>query len=83
MHDVYPLTKRTEKKKYDIVGPICESADIFSTNLEMNQLEENDTLAILQTSKGILSTIKQSSNSLNFSMLESGGQFNLFDYVLA
>lgn len=33
-------------EKYDIVGPICESSDVFAVDLMMPQLHRGDILAI-------------------------------------
>ena len=33
--------------KYDVVGPICESGDVFGKERELQKLEEGDLLAIL------------------------------------
>lgn len=41
----YPMVvKKTneEKLKYNIVGPICESSDVFVNNFEFNKIDEND-----------------------------------------
>jgi len=41
----YPMiVKKTseEKLKYNIVGPICESSDVFVNNFEFNKIGEND-----------------------------------------
>ena len=34
------------KEKYDIVGPICESSDVFSKGVDMNVLKRGDYIAI-------------------------------------
>ena len=34
------------KEKYDIVGPICESSDVFSKGVDMNILKRGDYIAI-------------------------------------
>ena len=46
-HEIIP-TKWNAKPmtRYDIVGPICESSDIFGKNREMNSLDKNDVVAI-------------------------------------
>ena len=49
-HDIVPVKKTTssKKKKTDIVGPVCESADCFATDRMLStQLEKGDLLAIL------------------------------------
>ncbi len=42
---IYPLHHKQESKEYDIVGPICESADVLGTAHKL-ALEENDLLMI-------------------------------------
>ena len=34
-------------KKYDVVGPICESGDTFAKNRELPQLEHGELVAIM------------------------------------
>ncbi len=47
-HPVLNLTKRSsEKKRYDIVGPICENSDFLAKNIKLEEVKENDTLIIL------------------------------------
>ena len=49
-HTILPLLKRPgEKIVYDIVGPICESSDIFAKHLPLTPLKEDDYVAILDT----------------------------------
>ena len=38
-----------KEKKYDVVGPICESGDILGKEREFSGLKEGDFLAILDT----------------------------------
>lgn len=45
-HPILPVTRRSEIKKYDIVGPVCESTDTFAHGREMSALAEKDWLAI-------------------------------------
>ena len=52
MYDVYhhPVLgeiKSEEKEKYDIVGPICESSDVFVKNIELTKIEKGDLIAFL------------------------------------
>ncbi len=48
-HDIIPLrSKDTPAKLYDLVGPVCESADCFGRNRRL-RLQANDLLAILMT----------------------------------
>ncbi|MDE6403920.1 MAG: diaminopimelate decarboxylase, partial [Muribaculaceae bacterium] len=32
--------------RYDVVGPICESSDVFDTDVELPELKRGDILAI-------------------------------------
>ena len=46
-HEILPV-KLTKKKitKYDVVGPICESGDIFAKNRGLFEIKKGDLLAI-------------------------------------
>jgi len=48
-HHIIPCNIKidAEKVKYDVVGPICESGDVFGKERELQKLEEGDLLAIL------------------------------------
>ncbi len=49
-HKTIPIKKKSGKKKfYDIVGPICETADSFASNYEIQKLNSDDFLAVLDT----------------------------------
>ncbi len=49
-HIIVCHKKEKEKKlKYDIVGPICESGDILGKDRDLQELKEQDYLAILDT----------------------------------
>ena len=41
-----PATALIHKEKYNIVGPVCESTDIFAKNLLLEKLERGDKLII-------------------------------------
>jgi diaminopimelate decarboxylase len=48
-HDVQPVTSRPgEKRRYEIVGPVCESGDFLAHDRDLS-LAENDLLALLST----------------------------------
>ena len=40
---------KEEKEKYDVVGPICESADVFIKDYEMNKAKKGDFFAFLSS----------------------------------
>jgi len=49
-HRIVPVTPRAgETRPYELVGPICESSDIFGRDRLMPPLEPGDLLAILDT----------------------------------
>lgn len=46
-HRIFPLIKRDgEEKKYDVVGPVCESSDFFAKERLLTPVEQGDWLAI-------------------------------------
>jgi len=46
-HNIQNLTSvAQEKKRYDVVGPICESSDCFSKALDLPETQRGDLLAI-------------------------------------
>lgn len=49
-HKIVNLTGRTEQRPvrtYDVVGPICESSDVFDKDIQLHEVRRGDTLAIL------------------------------------
>jgi diaminopimelate decarboxylase len=50
-HPASPAGRKVNKspEKYDIVGPICESADFFAKDRRMPRIKEGDYLAIMGT----------------------------------
>jgi diaminopimelate decarboxylase len=45
-HRIENLTSKEPEEIYDVVGPICESADVFSTEYQMNQARRGDMIAL-------------------------------------
>jgi diaminopimelate decarboxylase len=46
-HKVQNLTNpEGEKKKYDVVGPICESSDSFGKALDLPEMKRGDLVAL-------------------------------------
>lgn len=45
-HHIENITSQKEKKSYDIVGPICESSDIFAKDFKLNQTQRGDIISI-------------------------------------
>ena len=49
-HRIVPVTPRAGAPSvWDVVGPICESSDVFARDRELPPLEEGDLVAILDT----------------------------------
>ena len=46
-HVIVPLTSRPELQTYHVVGPVCESTDIFARDLMLSELRRGDLVAIL------------------------------------
>ncbi len=45
-HEIDNLTSTADKESYDIVGPICESSDVFAKERELPATRRGDILAI-------------------------------------
>jgi diaminopimelate decarboxylase len=45
-HRIFPLRKRGQRKTYDVVGPLCESADFFAKGRDLSEVKEGDWLLI-------------------------------------
>ena len=48
-HSIIPVKENKDKlnmMQYDIVGPICETGDLFAKNLSLPKLKSNDLLAL-------------------------------------
>lgn len=45
-HKIENITSDKPVEKYDVVGPICESADCFAKDYELNKLERGDLIAL-------------------------------------
>ncbi|XWN36246.1 MAG: diaminopimelate decarboxylase [Balneola sp.] len=47
-HEIQIISNQSgrSEKKYDIVGPICESSDVFRTDYKISELKRGDLLAI-------------------------------------
>lgn len=45
-HAIENISSDGPKKKYDIVGPICESSDVFAKDTRLNETKRGDYIAI-------------------------------------
>jgi len=49
-HDIVPITEpdmSAPRERYDVVGPVCETADLFAADRDMPRLKASDLVAIL------------------------------------
>ena len=46
-HKIYNITSDQPEEIYDVVGPICESSDVFDKDIPLNRTQRGDLLAIL------------------------------------
>jgi diaminopimelate decarboxylase len=46
-HEIIPVCEAREAETCDVVGPVCESADVLGTNRRLPRLEAGDLIAIL------------------------------------
>ena len=45
-HRIENLTSVGEHEKYDVVGPICESSDVFGKAIDLNRVKRGDLIAL-------------------------------------
>ncbi|MEK6796248.1 MAG: diaminopimelate decarboxylase [Spirochaetota bacterium] len=46
-HEILPLVKRAGTMTADIVGPVCESSDVFASGRRISTVKEGDCVAIM------------------------------------
>lgn len=46
-HKIVNLSSKEEVEKYDVVGPICESSDVFDKDIMLSKTKRGDLIAIL------------------------------------
>ena len=45
-HKIENITSEEPKQPYDVVGPICESTDVFAKQIDLNEARRGDMMAI-------------------------------------
>ncbi len=45
-HKIENITSNEEEQKYDVVGPICESSDVFGKEISLNACHRGDFIAL-------------------------------------
>ncbi len=48
-HKIIPVKKSKKERKYDVVGPICETSDTFLKNMKIQEMKKDDYLVICST----------------------------------
>lgn len=46
VHQIENLSSKEAYETYDVVGPICESSDVFAKNIKLNKCHRGDLIAI-------------------------------------
>jgi diaminopimelate decarboxylase len=46
-HKIVNLTSDAPEETYDVVGPICESSDVFDKDIKLNGTKRGDLIAML------------------------------------
>lgn len=46
-HKAVNLTSNGAEQTYDLVGPICESSDVFDKDIQLNSVSRGDLIALL------------------------------------
>jgi diaminopimelate decarboxylase len=77
-HDIIPVlqAEKSQNRVYDVVGPVCESADLFAKNLALPPVEADDLVAILSAGAyGAVQASSYNARPLVPEVLVSGGRF--------
>lgn len=45
-HKIENITSEKAMETYDVVGPICESSDVFGKAIDLNKVERGDLIAL-------------------------------------
>lgn len=45
-HKIENITSEEERETYDVVGPICESSDVFGKAIDLNRVKRGDLFAL-------------------------------------
>ena len=45
-HKIENISSNDPKETYDVVGPICESSDVFAKSIDLNKIKRGDLIAI-------------------------------------
>ena len=45
-HKIENISSNAPTEAYDVVGPICESSDVFAKSIDLNKCQRGDLIAI-------------------------------------
>ncbi len=77
-HEIIPVREGAADESYDVVGPVCESSDIFGTNRRLPKLESGDLVAILNAGAyGAAMSSNYNTRALPPEVLVAGEQFKI------
>ncbi len=77
-HEIIPLRQGGPEECYDVVGPVCESSDIFGTNRRLPKLRSGDLVVILDAGAyGAAMSSNYNTRGLLPEILVEGEQFKI------
>ncbi|MDD5065628.1 MAG: diaminopimelate decarboxylase [bacterium] len=77
-HDIWPLVRRKKTFTVDVVGPICETGDLFAKDRVIGRVEENEYLAFKSAGAyGMVMASTYNSRPLPGEVLADGRRFKL------
>jgi diaminopimelate decarboxylase len=77
-HEIVPVRQGDAEESYDVVGPVCESSDIFGSNRRLPKVESGDLVAILDAGAyGAAMSSNYNTRSLLPEILVDGDQFRI------
>ncbi|MBA2436012.1 MAG: diaminopimelate decarboxylase, partial [Chthoniobacterales bacterium] len=75
-HEIISVRESVAEQSYDVVGPVCESSDIFGTNRRLPKLQSGDLVAILNAGAyGAAMSSNYNTRGLLPEILVEGDQF--------
>lgn len=77
-HDIVPVHEGHASETYDVVGPVCESSDIFGADRKLPELAEGDLVAILDSGAyGATMASNYNSRPLSAEVIVEGGHYQV------
>lgn len=77
-HEIIAVNKNSQIETYDVVGPVCESSDIFGRERKIDKLNNGDLVAIMQAGAyGTVMSSNYNSRGLLPEILVSADEFKL------